>query len=143
MAIYFFTEEVNFKLDYKSKYKNWIKSLAVNENRSIGSINIIFCNDDKILKINKEYLNHNYFTDVITFDNCIGNKLNGEIFISIDTVNKNAKKFNCLFENELNRVIVHGILHLVGYSDHSKADKQVMRNLENVYLKIFYSVFIK
>jgi rRNA maturation RNase YbeY len=136
LAIFFFTEEINFKFGYKSKYKKWINNVAVKENRTIGNINIIFCNDAKILEINKKYLNHNYFTDVITFDNCIGNKLNGDIFISIDTVKRNAEIYNCLFNNELNRVIVHGILHLIGYSDHSYDDKEVMRNLENIYLDI-------
>ncbi len=140
MAIYFFSEEVNFKLNYRSIYKNWIKRVASKENRTIGNINIIFCSDDFILKINKQYLNHNYFTDVITFDNCINDILNGDIFISIDTVKKNAKKYNCLFNNELNRVIVHGILHMVGYNDNSKENKQVMSNLENLYLEILNSM---
>lgn len=142
MAIYFFNEDVDFKISYRLKCKSWIKNVAVRENKKVGNINIIFCSDSLILDINNKYLNHNYFTDVITFDYSKGNTINGEIYISTDTVFRNSVTYICSFEQEIYRVIVHGVLHLIGYNDSSEEEKDVMRNLEDLYLELLYSLFL-
>ena len=97
---------------------------------------IIFCSDPYILDINQRYLQHDYFTDIITFDYCEGKVLSGDLFISIDTVRENAAEYGASFEEELNRVMVHGLLHLIGYDDHTPAEQQEMRSKEDYYLSI-------
>ena len=97
-------------------------------------MNIIFCSDNYILDINQKYLQHDYFTDIITFDYCEGKTLSGDLFISVDTVRENAIFYGTEFDDELNRVIVHGLLHLIGYDDHSEEDQKTMRSKENYYL---------
>ena len=109
--------------------------VASSEIRKIGNISIIFCSDNYILDINQQFLQHDYFTDIITFDYCEGNTLSGDLFISIDSVRANADFFGTTFENELNRVIVHGILHLIGYDDHTEEEQKTMRSKENYYLE--------
>ena len=108
--------------------------VAESEIKRIGDISIIFCSDNYILDVNMKYLQHDYFTDVITFDYCEGDKLSGDLFISVDTVRENAKLYNTDFNDELHRVMVHGILHLIGYDDHSQKDKQLIRKKEDYYL---------
>ena len=142
MAIYFFNEEIDFLFKNKLRCKNWIKSVAVKEKRKIGNINIIFCSDEFLIRLNRDYLYHDYYTDVITFDNCVRNVLNGEIYISIDTVRKNSETYMSLFDFELNRVIIHGILHLIGYKDDTLKSKEIIRNLEDLYLEMLCSSFI-
>ena len=132
--IRFFSEDVCFDFNQKLLTKRWLKLVAQAEQRNIGDINIIFCSDPYILDVNIKYLGHDYFTDIITFDYCEGNLLSGDLFVSIDTVRENALYYGTDFENELNRVMVHGILHLIGYDDHTENDQKVMRQKENYYL---------
>ena len=132
--IRYFKEDTKF--DFKSRALNnkWLKMVAESDIRRIGDINIIFCSDNYILDVNMKYLQHDYFTDIITFDYCEKNRLNGDLFISVDSVRENALFYGTEFSDELNRVIVHGILHLVGYDDHSEEDIAVMRSKEDYYL---------
>ena len=131
----YFTEDCSF--DFKGKKRitsRWLKETAINEGRVLGQINVIFCSDPYLLEVNRKYLNHNFYTDIITFDYCEGNVLSGDLFISIDCVKVNSEDFGTTFENELNRVIVHGLLHLIGYDDHCDEDIAMMRKKENQYL---------
>lgn len=132
----FFTEDVKFDFKQRMLTRNWLKLVAGSEIRKIGDINIIFCSDNYILDVNMKYLQHDYFTDIITFDYCEGDHLSGDLFISIDTVKDNAQFYGTEFSDELNRVIVHGVLHLVGYDDHTEPDQVLMREKENYYLKL-------
>lgn len=112
----------------------WIKKTAAEKGKNIGEIAYIFCNDDKILEVNKQYLAHDYYTDIITFDYCEGNTISGDIFISIDTVRSNAEKYGSDFFDELSRVIIHGILHLCGYNDKSDEEQAEMTRQEDLAL---------
>ncbi|MCI6525628.1 MAG: rRNA maturation RNase YbeY [Bacteroidales bacterium] len=134
--IRYFCEDIRFT--YKNKLANnrWLKMVAGSEIRKIGDINIIFCSDNYILDVNMKYLQHDYFTDIITFDYCEGKVLSGDLFISVDSVRENSIEFGTDFEEELHRVIVHGVLHLIGYDDHTEEDKKVMRQKENYYLQM-------
>lgn len=109
----------------------WIKAVATSHNKKIGEIAYIFCSDEKILEVNREYLQHDYYTDIITFDYCENNLLNGDIFISLDTIKTNAEQFGTNYETELHRVIIHGILHLCGIDDKAPGARQVMEEAEN------------
>ncbi len=133
--IYLHTEDVDFTYPYPQKLEQWIASVADEEGKKLGEINIIFCSDDYLLEMNKKYLNHDYYTDVITFDYSDDNVISGDIFISIDRVEDNAKTFEQKLEDELNRVIVHGILHLVGYKDKTQEEQITMRQKEDYHLK--------
>ena len=134
--IRYFCEDIRFT--YKNKLANnrWLKMVAGSEIRKIGDINVIFCSDNYILDVNMKYLQHDYFTDIITFDYCEGKVLSGDLFISVDSVRENSIEFGTGFEEELHRVIVHGVLHLIGYDDHTEEDKKVMRQKENYYLQM-------
>lgn len=136
----YFTEDTNFAFKYKLLTKKWLKAVAENETKTIGDINIIFCSDNYVLDVNKQYLQHDYFTDIITFDYCEGNLLSGDLFISVDCVRDNSSFYGTDFENELNRVIVHGVLHLIGYDDHCDDDFKMMRYKEDYYLKLRESI---
>ena len=132
--IAYYTQDTDFVFKGKQFNNKWLRMVAESEIKRIGDISIIFCSDNYILDVNMKYLQHDYFTDVITFDYCEGDKLSGDLFISVDTVRENAKLYNTDFNDELNRVIVHGILHLIGYDDHSQKDKQLIRKKEDYYL---------
>ena len=134
--IRYFCEDIKFT--YKNKLANnrWLKMVAGSEIRKIGDINVIFCSDNYILDVNMKYLQHDYFTDIITFDYCEGKVLSGDLFISVDSLRENSIEFGTDFEEELHRVIVHGVLHLIGYDDHTEEDKKVMRQKENYYLQM-------
>ena len=135
--IRFYNENIPFSLKGKARVKRWLKELAVREGRTIGDVNIIFCSDAYLLDINRRFLSHDYYTDIITFDTCEGYTLNGDLFISVDTVRANADEYaQGRFDEELNRVMAHGVLHLVGYDDHSEEEQQQMRNKENEYLAL-------
>ncbi len=134
--IRYYNEDCKFTLKGKSLNNQWLRLVAESEMRRIGNINIIFCSDNYILDINMRYLQHDYFTDIITFDYCEKKVLNGDLFISIDSVKDNAEFYGVDFYEELNRVMVHGILHLIGYDDHTDADIATMRSKENYYLDI-------
>ncbi|MCQ2131309.1 MAG: rRNA maturation RNase YbeY [Bacteroidales bacterium] len=134
--ISYFNQDIDFKLKGKLINNQWLKLVAESEIRRIGDVNIIFCSDNYILDVNMKYLGHDYFTDIITFDYCEKDRLNGDLFISIDSVRENALHYGTEFETELNRVMVHGILHLIGYDDHSKKDIKVMREKEDYYISL-------
>lgn len=134
--ISYFTEDVVFKFKNKRLNNKWLTLVAESEVKRIGDISIIFCSDPYILDINIRYLHHDYFTDIITFDYTEGDRLSGDLFISLDTVRANADEYGSDFETELNRVMVHGVLHLIGYDDHSSADKKLMREKEDYYLSL-------
>jgi rRNA maturation RNase YbeY len=137
MAIRFFEEEVKFKLLNKNKYKRWLKGIAYQEGYSIGDLNYIFCSDEYLYEINVQYLKHETYTDIITFDHRESPiEISGEIYISIDRVKENASSLNESFEKELNRVISHGMLHLCGYKDKSKSEKHKMRTKEEDAISI-------
>lgn len=129
-------QDIAFSFKYKRLNNQWLKMVAESEIRKIGDIAIIFCSDPYILDVNIKYLGHDYFTDIITFDYCEGNRLSGDLFISIDSVRENADFYNVEFQDELNRVIVHGLLHLIGYDDHSEEDIKTMRQKEDYYLNL-------
>lgn len=134
MAVQFISQGISFSLKKKNPVKRWILSVIRKEKKKAGTINYIFCDDGFLLSLNKKFLNHATFTDIITFQ-YPSEKLSGELFISIPRVRENAKKFQIEFENELNRVLIHGILHLCGYKDKKAADKKQMRKKEDDYLK--------
>lgn len=138
--ISYFLEDTNFKFNTRRRTSRWLKSVAEIENRSIGEINIIFCSDPYILDLNIKSLNHHFFTDIITFDYCEGDILSGDLYISVDTVRANAEFYNTDFDNELYRVIVHGLLHLIGYDDHSDEDIAVMRSKEDFCLNLLQNI---
>jgi len=116
--------------------ENWLNEVIHTEGKELGEIVFVFCNDSYLLQKNIQFLKHNTLTDVISFDYCKGNKISGDILISIDRVKENAKIFDVPFLNELERVMVHGLLHLLGYKDKTKADINIMRSKENFYLSI-------
>lgn len=130
----YFIEDISFKFNKKRFTKLWLENVALNEGKTLGDINIIFCSDPYILDVNQRFLQHTYYTDIITFDYCEGDILSGDLFISIDTVRDNSLFYHTDFNEEINRVIVHGILHLVGYDDHSESDIAIMRSKEDQYL---------
>ncbi|AUC16684.1 rRNA maturation RNase YbeY [Tenacibaculum sp. SZ-18] len=130
-----FNYETDFNLDDETEIKKWIINCAENENFEVGEINYIFCDDEYLHKINVEFLQHDTLTDIISFDYTISKLLSGDIFISIPRVEENAKTFNVTFNEELHRVIIHGILHYMGYKDKTDEEKQLMRDKENSCLK--------
>jgi probable rRNA maturation factor len=133
-----FNYEIEFQLDNEDRYASWISNVIVSENKKEGDINYIFCDDEYILEINKQYLNHDYYTDIISFDYSVGNELHGDIFISIDRVRENAVEYNVTLEEELKRVIIHGVLHYCGYKDKSEEDELLMRAKEDEKIKMFH-----
>jgi len=134
--IRFFNKDINFQLKHKMVLKKWIKNVVEHYSCKVGDINIILCNDPYILEINNQFLSHNYYTDIITFDYSEENTINGELYISIDTVRENAIEYSQEFPDELNRVIIHGILHLCGLDDHCDEDIKEMRDAENSALEL-------
>jgi len=155
MSIFFFSEKIKFKPKGKSVVIKWLYSVAVSEGYSVDELNYIFCNDDYLLELNKKYLNHNTLTDIITFDyseNQLSEKgnpkklntdyqtpntehrISGDIFISIERIKENAEKYNTTFDEELHRIMVHGLLHLLGYKDKKPGEKILMRKKEDFYL---------
>ena len=136
IMIRYYKEDCKFDLKGKALNNRWLKLVAESEIKKIGDINVIFCSDNYILDVNMKYLQHDYFTDIITFDYCAKNILSGDLFISIDSVKDNAEFYGVDFDEELNRVMVHGLLHLIGYDDHTESDIAMMRYKENYYLDI-------
>ncbi len=126
----------SFTLKNKRKIKNWLKDTIVNEKKKVGDINYIFCSKEYLKKMNNDYLTKNYETDVISFDFSNDNKISGDIYISSETVKKNSIIFNVCFNNELKRVMVHGLLHLLNYNDKSKQELKIMREKENFYINL-------
>ena len=135
-TIFFHTEEITFIIKNKKGIRIWLNELAETEQKIIGELNYIFCSDEYLLKVNKNHLNHDYYTDVITFDYCENDIISGDIFISVDRIKDNAKTFNKTINNELNRVMAHGLLHLMGYKDKSEEDEKEMREMEEFSLNL-------
>lgn len=137
MSFFFAAEDVAFpKIDKKATEKIFTKILFDFSNK-LGQINIIFCSEGKILQVNRRFLNHDYLTDIITFQSNENQTINGELYISVETVKSNAKKLNTSFEKEMKRVLVHGVLHLVGLKDKSPTETALMRKKEDLYLTLF------
>ena len=134
MSIYFHIEKNDFKYGEIEKTKKWLGDVIKGEGKKEGEISIIFVDDEKILQLNKTYLSHNYFTDVIAFNYNKGNWISGDIYVSIDTVKTNSNKYLTPLQEELQRAIVHGLLHLLDYDDKSKHQKENMREKEALYL---------
>lgn len=134
-----FNSETSFTLKNQKKLVKWIGDVISSEGFQVGEINYIFCDDSYLNKINQEFLNHDAFTDIISFDYTLGKEVGGDIFISIERVLENAEEFNEVFENELHRVMIHGILHFIGYKDKTKKDKTLMRTKEDEKIFILNS----
>ena len=132
----FYNQDTPFAFKYKRVTSKWLKEVAASEAKKLGAVSVIFCSDNYLLDVNIKYLGHDYYTDIITFDYCEGSVLSGDLFISIDSVRENASFYSVEFDDELNRVIVHGLLHLIGYDDHTEEDIAVMRSKENYYLSL-------
>jgi probable rRNA maturation factor len=136
-SINFFEEDISFKLKDKIKVKQWIKTTIEAEGYALKELNYIFCSDQYLLQINQQYLDHDTYTDIVTFDNSEEDKIiAGDIFISIDRIRENAFKFNSGEVNELHRVIIHGALHLLGYQDKKAESKKTMTGKEDQYLSL-------
>ena len=133
-----FNYELDFALDNESVYADWLSEVINSESKQEGEINYIFCDDEYLLEINQQYLDHDTLTDIISFDYSIGNELHGDIFISIERVRENAIEFGVSFEEELKRVLVHGVLHYCGYKDKSEKDEAIMRQKEDEKIKMFH-----
>jgi len=147
MSINFFTQDITFTLRNKTKLREWLHTVTKKEAAEIAELNYIFCSDKYLLELNKKHLNHNTLTDVITFDNAPRPSpldprpsITGDIFISIPRIKENAKQYNVTTAHELHRVMVHGLLHLLGYTDKKPAHKALMTEKEDYYLKRFLSV---
>jgi rRNA maturation RNase YbeY len=133
-----FNYESDFTLEDEAVYSDWLSRVILSENKNEGEINYIFCDDEYLLEINQQYLNHDTLTDIISFDYSVGNELNGDIFISIQRVVDNAFDFKVPFLEELKRVMVHGVLHYCGYKDKSADDERLMRSKEDEKIQLFH-----
>jgi rRNA maturation RNase YbeY len=134
--ICFYEQDIVFNLPRKREIKTWLKTVAAAEGKQVGEVAVILCSDPYLLHMNRHYLQHDYYTDIITFDYTENNLLGGDLFISIDTVRVHAETYNQPFLRELHRVIVHGLLHLCGYKDATPAQQQRMRKTEDKYLAL-------
>lgn len=134
-SIYFFTEDTTYQLRQRTEIRSWLKSIAKKEKYSILELNYIFCSDEYLLQINKDFLDHDYYTDIITFDNSeVKGKIEGDIFVSIDRVRDNAQQQKTSLKDELHRVLAHGLLHLTGYKDKTSEENKMMRKKEDTAL---------
>jgi len=133
-----FNYETDFTLDNEEAIAAWLTNVITSENKKEGEINYIFCDDEYLHKINLEYLNHDTLTDIISFDYTMGNEISGDIFVSVERVKDNAKDFNVVFEEELKRVLVHGVLHYCGYKDKGEAEELMMRSKEDEKIALFH-----
>lgn len=134
MSINFYNEDISALRLAKGDLRNWINSVIKEEKRKTGDLNFIFCSDEYLLRINQQYLEHDYYTDIITFDYVTGSVISGDIFISIDRVKENAGVYQVSFSTELNRIMIHGVLHLLGYKDKEVEHKKIMTEKEDYYL---------
>ena len=131
MAISYQTDGVKMPAIKKRETTAWIKAVAATYNKKVGEIAYIFCSDEKILEVNKEYLQHDYYTDIITFDYDEGDIMSGDLFISLDTVRTNSEQFDTEYDEELHRTIIHGVLHLCGINDKGPGEREIMEAAEN------------
>lgn len=136
MAISFYAEDIELPALREEAISNWIRRVADTYGKKTGDISYIFCSDEKILEVNRQYLQHDYYTDIITFDYTSGNKIAGDLFISLDTVKTNSEKFQTPYNEELHRTIIHGILHLCGINDKGPGEREIMEENENKALAI-------
>ncbi|MDD4608621.1 MAG: rRNA maturation RNase YbeY [Bacteroidaceae bacterium] len=136
MTISYQTEGVKMPSIRRKDTSAWIKRVAESYQKKIGELAYIFCSDEKILEVNKQYLQHDYYTDIITFDYCEGDVLAGDLFISLDTVKSNSEEFNTPYEEELDRTIIHGILHLCGINNKGPGEREIMEAAENKALHL-------
>lgn len=134
--ITFQTEQIELPDIDQTKVREWIKKVAASYGKRVGEIAYFFCNDEKILAVNREYLQHDYYTDIITFDYCQGNRLSGDLFISLDTVRSNAEMLGNNYNSELHRVIIHGVLHLCGINDKGPGEREMMEAAEDKALSM-------
>jgi rRNA maturation RNase YbeY len=135
--ISFLSEDISFDVENQNELVRWITETITLENKDLGELSYVFCSDDYLHQINLEYLNHDTYTDIITFNYCEENHVSGDIFISIDRINENAITYKTSFENELNRVIIHGVLHLIGYNDKTDEQQNEMTAKEDFYLSLY------
>jgi len=142
MSIHYFNEDIAFPKIKKRITSSWIKQVISIEDKRVGDISFIFCSDMYLLDVNRKYLNHDYYTDIITFDNVVDSLIIGDIFISVDRVKENSIEFATSFDNEIHRIIIHGVLHLLGYKDKVKKDKHLMTEKEDLYLKLFNDSYL-
>lgn len=142
MSVHYFNEDIAFPKIKKRISSGWIKQVISIEGKRVGDISFIFCSDEYLLDVNRKYLNHDYYTDIITFDNGEGIVINGDIFISVDRVKENSKVFETSFDDEVHRILIHGVLHLLGYKDKTKKDKLLMTEKEDLYLKLFNASYL-
>ena len=133
-----FNYESDFSLEQEEVYTSWIETIVESENKILGEISYIFCDDEYLHSINMQYLNHDTLTDIISFDYTEGDIISGDIFVSIERVEDNAKDFNVSFDEELKRVLAHGVLHYCGYKDKSEKDALLMRSKEEEKIKLFH-----
>jgi rRNA maturation RNase YbeY len=133
-----FNYETEFTIENEGAISNWISDVIKSENKKVGEINYIFCDDEYLLQINQEHLQHDFYTDIISFDYTVGNEINGDVFVSVERVIDNALDFNVSFDEELKRVLVHGVLHYCGYKDKSEADVLLMRSKEDEKIAMFH-----
>jgi len=137
IEIRFYSEEITFILPHKKKVREWISIALINEKKKSASLNYIFCNDHYLINLNKKYLQHDTLTDIITFDNSESlSAISGDIFISVERVRENSKLYHTSFFEELHRVMIHGVLHLIGYNDKTKSENEKMRQKEDYYLSL-------
>ncbi len=137
MPIQFHHEDVKPLKIPRRELKKWLKSVIETEGKKLSDVNYIFCTDDYLLEVNKQYLDHDYYTDIITFDYVEGDEISGDIFVSVDRVKDNANEFNVSFDEELRRILVHGVLHLLGYPDKQPEERKKMTAKEDFYLATF------
>ena len=129
--ITFYSEDITLPAIDQAKASDWIRRVAATYGKRTGDISYIFCSDEKILEVNRQYLQHDYYTDIITFDYTAGNKISGDLFISLDTVRTNSEQFHTPYDEELHRTIIHGILHLCGINDKGPGEREIMEANEN------------
>ena len=132
-----YVSNTDFVLENKDRFSTWVKTVVLSENRTLGDITYAFFNDEDLKLLNIKFLKQDAFTDVLSFDQSLDKTINGDIAVSIDRVKENAKTYKTSFDNELKRVMVHGLLHLLGYSDQTLQEKKVMRKIENDKIKMF------
>ena len=140
MAIYFSTENIDFELGDESRVKKWISAVVSAQRKRVGNLSYLFCDDAYLIEINRTYLNHDTYTDIITFDDVEGDIVSGDIMISVERVRENASLFNSSFEQELRRVIIHGVLHLLGQADKSEEEAAAMRRKEESALALWNTI---
>ena len=137
MPILFHHEDVKPLKLSRRQLKSWLTLVINSENKKLGAVNYIFCSDEYLLQVNRQYLDHDYFTDIITFDYVEGITISGDIFVSVDRVRENAQQYKVSFDEELRRILVHGVLHLIGYPDKEPEEKRIMTFKEDYYLARF------